>query len=199
MLNEQDMKKVFAALCEDCPVPIYRENTNDFVIDNLHLFNEDCREELEKTCKGSFGTASFITLDEGESERIGKPQRFILIDPSETDAPHLVYFLLHELGHYVCSVNGCECDANDDNDLLEFHADQWAMGEMLRLGWTPALAATIMWIQGSLLNKHSPYHCAAKSLARTKLWEDAIKAVETPIVPHGTTTTVHAELPRSGG
>lgn len=200
MRNEQDMRKVFNALLADAPYPVFREDTKAFIKNNFDKFTKPMQKEVKSILNENPGGAAFCEITRENAKRVGKPKRFFLLE--DRDEPDLhVYFMLHEFGHYVCSCKDCPCTYDDTPNhrvLAEYHAEKYAITQLLKMNWLPALTRAIYHIESGEIyygkRTKNVYAHSARRLMRTKLWQKALIAhyrrpenadlVENGVVPY---------------
>lgn len=181
MKNEQNMRKVLKALLKDAPYPVFREDTKAFITKNFDKFTKPMQKEVKGILEENPGGAALCELTPANAKRVGKPKRFFLLE-KENDPDLHVYFMLHEFGHYVCSRSKCNCSHSDFpgyRSLAEFHADKYAIEQLLEMNWLPALARAIHHIKDTDMCfddcSRNPYAVSARRLMKTKLWIKALK------------------------
>jgi hypothetical protein len=179
MKNEKDMQKVLDALIEDSPYPIYREDTIEFVKNNFDKFTKQMQKDVKSLLKENPGGAALVTITKVNAERIGRPQRFFILEKECIDPAQHVYFMLHEFGHYVCHVKGCKCTKQTES-MEEYHADKYALEQMIEMGWWSALGHAISHIKNHdiyyPLNSRNRYAVSARKLMKSDFWEDVMRA-----------------------
>ena len=174
------MQKVLDELIHNSPIPVVRGCTKKFILDNLHHFEEYSREPLKDIANQCVGGASLVCLSDEESKLIGQPKEFFLLEDENFGTPAIhVYYMFHELGHYVCRNTKCKC-SNNKFDLKsrtreEYHADIYAMKNIMRHGYLEALSEMYFHTMSFYwhTDRTNPYHRVACRLIKTKLWEKA--------------------------
>lgn len=156
------------------PVPVVRVEPSQFLSQNMHLFEDDSRCYIQKTLDELIVSACMLWLTDDEQKRMGYPERIILLNNTDPEY-QLVYFLFHEVGHALCSIENCPCFYGNPSKT-EYHADRFAINVLYTGVSSKWLSLrSLKFAMGDIRAREpsSYYGTACQRLMRLNIWKKA--------------------------
>jgi len=142
-------RKLFSQLVSDCSIPVIVKQTNDEAYGGYYS-----KRNYPSNCRIEINSLDNIAHD--------------------------IVSLLHEQVHYRHENENCRCMNRSCRTLAEYHAYKEGLQAAIKLGNKDIIKETILLIQGQAEKNFTNSHrTAAKKVMRLKLWQKALKWLDT--------------------